>query len=90
MFVVLVCSINSLTAMFLYCYYGKSASEGYEKMPICLYYDLGWRKFPIKLQKYFIIMMANMQIPLYYHGFGVVCLDLMTFVAVRKITKLND
>lgn len=56
-------------------------------MPVCLY-NLDWRKFPIKLQKYFILMIANMQKPLNYHGFGVVCLDLMTFIAVRYHFKI--
>lgn len=73
--------------MFIYCYFGKLASEGYEQMPICLLYDLDWGKFPVKLQKYLVIMIANMQIPLYYHGFDILCVDLETFIDVRKLSK---
>lgn len=56
-------------------------------MSVCLY-DLDWQKFPVKLQKYLIIMMGNMQTIMVYHGFGVVCLDLMTFIAVRYRLQL--
>lgn len=58
-------------------------------MSVCLY-GLDWQKLPVKLQKYLIIMIGNMQIPVYYHGFGVVCLDLMTFVAVSHNFKLSN
>lgn len=66
----------------LYCYFGKIATESYEKMHDYLF-KLKWYKLPIATQKYFILMAANMQKPLCYHGFGVLYLNLETFTRVR-------
>lgn len=63
---------------FLYCYFGKSATDSY------------WQKLPIELQKYLILMIANMQRPLYYHGFGIAVLDLETFIKVKEWRKTFD
>lgn len=41
-----------------------------------------WHKLPTELQKYFILMIRNMQKPLYYHGFEVARLDLQMFSKV--------
>lgn len=77
-----------LVNIFLYCYYGKLATESFEDMSNCLY-EFKWRKLPVKQQKYIIPMMANAQRPLYYHGFGIVILNLETFCNVRKIRNSN-
>lgn len=50
-------------------------------MADCLY-DTNWQMFSIKLQKYVVIMIGNAQKPLYYHGFGVAVLNLVTFTKV--------
>lgn len=47
----------------------------------CLY-KMKWRKQPIKLQKYVLLMIQNMQQPIYYHGFNVAILNLGTFIKV--------
>ena len=80
-FLVLAAS-TTLSTLFLYCIYGKLASESYEKMSNFMYNNLDWQEFPIKLQKYFIIITVNMQQPLYYHGFGLIDLNLTSFVTV--------
>lgn len=66
---------------FCYCYFGQIATESFEKMSNCLY-DINWYDLPLDLQKYFIIMIANTQKPVYYHGFGMVKADLNTFITV--------
>lgn len=71
----------STSNLLIYCYLGKLASESYEKMSDCVY-NIKWYKLAAGLQKYFILMIANMEIPIYYHGFGVVDLHLETFSKV--------
>lgn len=72
-----------MVILFLYCYFGVLASESFEQMGETLY-ESNWPNLPISLQKYFAIMIANMQRPLYYDGFGVANLDLKTFIIVSS------
>lgn len=67
--------------LFVYCFLGKLASENYFKMSDCLY-DFDWKRLPVNLQKYFILMIQNTQKPIYYHGFGVCILNLEMFTKV--------
>lgn len=67
--------------LFLYCFYGKWATESYANMTYYVY-EADWPSAPVALQKYFILMIANMQKPLYYHGFGIAVLNLETFAKV--------
>lgn len=73
----------ALSNLFLYCFSGKLASESYERMAECVY-ECNWPDLPIKQQKYFILMISNTQKPLYYHGFGMIILNLETFSKVKK------
>lgn len=73
----------SCSNLFFYCYFGKYATESYEKMADCLY-ESSWAEHPIHVQKYFIVMIMNTQRPLYYHGFGIAVLNLETFTSVRE------
>lgn len=68
-----------LVNLLIYCYLGKSATESHGKMSDCIYYNIKWYKLSIELQKHFILMIKNMQKPIYYHGFGVIYLNLETF-----------
>lgn len=68
--------------LFSYCYYGKIAMESFSKMPDC-FYECNWQELPVNLQKYFILMIENMQKPIYYHGFGVFVFDLENFSSVK-------
>lgn len=77
-------SIGISTLLF-YCYFGKVATESFEMMPDCVF-GMNWYEQPIDLQKYFILMIRNMQRPVYYHGFEVAKLNLETFV---KVIELN-
>lgn len=67
--------------LFIYCYFGKSATESYAKMTDYLV-ESNWYEHPNKLQKYFILMIANTQTPVFYHGFNIAVLDLGTFAKV--------
>lgn len=83
-FIVLTVSLTSsigMSTLLLYCYYGKLATDSYEKTP-SLVFEMDWYKQSYKVQQYLILMIANMQKPIYYHGFEVVKLDLETFVTV--------
>lgn len=78
-------AVISISNLFLYCYFGKLATDSFTSMADCLF-DTNWQHLPIELQKYFILIIANMQKPLEYHGFGVAVLNLQTFTEVRKTT----
>lgn len=61
------------------------ATESYQQMADCLYSDANWWELSVELQKYMLLMNANMQRLLYYHGFDVAVLNLETFSAVSKL-----
>lgn len=71
-------AIFALAILFLYCYFGEMASNSFEKM-INLLFECNWSILPVDLQKYLIIMIANAQRPIFYHGFHVIILNLETF-----------
>lgn len=85
-FVLLAGIANSTLNLFLYCFFGGFASDNFNKMATKLYKS-DWLELPINLQKYFILMIGNVQKPLYYHGFGIVILNLETFTKVSWIWK---
>lgn len=70
--------------MFFYCYFGKLATVSFEKMADKVF-EMNWHELPNGLQKYFVLMIANMQKPIYYFAGRIVVLDLNTFVNVRYI-----
>lgn len=72
-----------ISNLFVYCYFGKLATESHMKMSDCLY-ESNWLDLSPKLQKYFIIMIANTQRPIFYHGSGIAVMNLETFTRVNK------
>ena len=78
-----------ITVMFVYCYFGKIATESYSTMADSTY-EINWHDLPVRHQKYVMIMIQNMQRPLYYHGFGVVVLNLETFTKVMIASKIRN
>lgn len=78
-------TMNGMSALFIYCYFGKLATESYAKMSDCVF-EMVWYEQPYELRKYFLLMITNMQKPIYYHGFGVATLNLETFVNVIEST----
>lgn len=73
--------LASSTNLFLYCYFGKKATDSFDSMTGALY-DSKWLDFPPNLRKYFIIAIGNTQRPLHYHGFHIMVLNLESFTDV--------
>lgn len=68
--------------LFMYCYFGMMATESFRNMAECLF-ESNWLELPIDLQKAILLMIQNIQKPIYYHGFGLSILNLQTFVNVN-------
>lgn len=77
----IMCLLASLSNMFLFCYFGRRATDSFENMTDVLYHSK-WTEFSPKFRKYFIIAIGNTQRPLYYHGFKIMKLDLESFTQV--------
>lgn len=58
-------------------------------MSDCLY-ESNWQALSVNLQKYIQLMIQNSQKSVFYHGFGMVKLDLMTFTKVKELFKITD
>lgn len=71
----------SIFTLFLYCYFGEMATGNFEEMADQLY-ETNWPDFPVKFKKSIIVMIGNMQRNYYYHGFGLVNMDLAFFITV--------
>lgn len=75
--------------LFVYCYYGKQATESFEEMGNCLF-ESNWYELPVNFQKNVRFMIQNMQKPIYYHGFGMAILNLTTFTKVMSNCWFSD
>lgn len=73
--------------LFLYCYYGKRSTNDYAEMAHTLYAS-NWYQHSAGLQRFFKMMIANAQIPLFYHGFRIVQLNLETYLKVCRKSNL--
>lgn len=81
-FVILLMTILvGASNLFLWCFFGKLATDSFKEMTDCLY-ECNWQDFPIDLQKYFILMIANSQRPLFYRGSRIATLNLETYSKV--------
>lgn len=88
-FTIFACVVVGILSLFLYCFFGKLATESYAKMADCLY-ESNWQILNVKCQKYFVLMIENAQEPLYYQGFGIAVMNLETFTKVSAIKKINS
>lgn len=79
---------SNVATISVYCYFGKMATESYKDMSYCLF-ESNWLYLPVELQKFFIMMIANAQIPLQYHAFHIVTLNLETLTKVSVGIELN-
>lgn len=73
--------------LYLYCYYGKLASDFFTLFDACLY-ESNWMVLTNDLQKTFILMIAYGQRRIFYHGYGFVELNLETFLKVKHFLKI--
>ncbi|XP_055305867.1 odorant receptor 82a-like [Sitodiplosis mosellana] len=76
--------------LFLYCYYGKLATESFLSMGDCLY-ESNWQDLPIQLQQHLRFMINYMQLPIYYRGWNlkIATLNLETFITLIKTVVTN-
>lgn len=74
--------IVGATDLFVYCFFGKLATDSHTNMANCLY-ECNWSDLSTEHQRVLIVMIANMQTPLFYHGFGMATLNLETFIKVN-------
>lgn len=84
--ILLTGAVTCILLIFLYCLFGKIATESFENMSNCLY-ESKWNELSPNLQKYFVLMIGNAQIPVYYHGFDLIILNLETFSIVCSIFR---
>lgn len=78
--------VGGLLNIFLFCFFGKLATVNFDQMPNCLY-ESAWLNLPVELQKSFIFMISNAQIPFFYNGLGIMILNLETFATVSLIQQ---
>lgn len=76
-------SSTAASNLYFCCFFGKLASESFEKMSDCLY-ESKWQELSIDLKKHLLFMITNAQRRHYYHGFGIAVLNLDTFCKVLK------
>lgn len=88
-FFVLCLSTIALINLFVYCYFGKIGTDSFASMPDSLYVEMNWRNLKPKLQMYVVLMIRNMQKPVFYSGFSVTVMDLNTFIRVLNCSILN-
>lgn len=77
-------AITNPSWMFLHCYLGVLVTDKYEQFSEHLY-EVEWFTLPPGMQKYFILMLANTQKPLFFDGLGIYVLDLEAFATVSRI-----
>lgn len=78
--VIMVATTNILW-IYLHCYLGKSVTERYDALPDHLFHSR-WYGLSMQMQKYFVLLLANTQEPLAFHGLGMFTLDMGAFSAV--------
>lgn len=82
--ILLICmsACTGTTNLYIYCFCGEMATGSFAQMTNALF-EANWPRLHPRLQKYVLLMLANMQQPIYYNGFGIVVLELNTFYAVN-------
>lgn len=79
---VLMTTVAMLIFLYLFCYFGKLATESFSKMTDSLY-EGNWQELSVDVQKYFILMIGNAQTLIFYSGFDIVVLNLGNFTSVN-------
>lgn len=80
--VCVVCAFG-FSNIFGYYFFGKLATDQFEQLPKYLF-ESDWPNSPLTLQKYYILMLANAQQPMYFDGFKIVILNLESFSKVSE------
>lgn len=81
--------LASVGNIFLFCFIGSFATEQFACYAHTTYKSQ-WYKFPIRLQAYVRLIIANAQRPRSFNGLGIFDLNLTLFTQARKNGKLVD
>lgn len=73
--------------VYTFCYFGKLATDSFNNTSHCIY-DSKWQHLDNYLKKHLLLMMKISQRQLYYHGFGMLTLNLETFAQVTDSYKI--
>lgn len=79
---VLISTANGSVILYMYCSFGKKATDSFNKIGECMY-NSNWHVLSIRAQKYLVLMIGNAQRPIQYHGFRIAVLNLETFLKVN-------
>lgn len=85
----IVIFLTCVLIIFAYCFHGDRATKDNEDLADRSY-ETNWYKLPTQTQKYILIMMINAQRPEYYHGMGLVNLNLIVFAKVLKYLSYSE
>lgn len=80
-FIAVISILTSAGNIFLYCYVGSHTTTTFLRFSDIPYESL-WYKFPVDLQKYLHLIIANAQRPRAFDGYAIMDLNLVTFVKV--------
>lgn len=82
MFVMIILFCFGLVWPLFFCAFAHAATERISTIRYTVY-DLDWYDFPSKLQKYFILIIAQTQETLYFTGFKLIRCTLSNFGMVN-------
>lgn len=85
--VILFATIESLSNLYVYCYFGDYTSSSFEMYPQYLF-EMRWYQLPIEFQRYLVLMIANGQLPLQYDGFRLVIINRGIYIKVNNNLNL--
>lgn len=75
--------VTSVANLYLYCFAGAIISNNCLLFADALF-ESNWHRMPKTFQKYFIIMIAETQRPIYLEGYGIIRISLEAFTKVSK------
>lgn len=75
-------SITSAANLYCYCFAGATLTDNCAMLPNDLFYS-NWFEMPNLFQKYYIIMIAAAQRPVYLEGYGLIRLSMESFGRVN-------
>lgn len=73
---------TSTANLYFYCFGGAVVTDNYGRFADVLF-ESNWYKMPNHLQKYFILMIADTQRPIYLDGYGLIRLSMEAFAKVN-------
>lgn len=82
LYAAIICVVSSFLILFIYCYYGSTATDDFFKYSQCIY-ESSWYEWPPKLQGTITVIIGNAQQAMFFDGWGMFALDLMAFSKVR-------